>query len=118
MTTMPFGELAKVRKWVSSNNENNPHMKFFLDIREGVLLSINVRFFVMNQNIKKEIEEQIYDAITVLSHYRLFPDRDKKMEYGILRLDVSYVHKFCQAKDLIRGLEFIREDMPKFLRGK
>lgn len=117
MSTMGVEGLLEVKKWVMENNNHNPHMKFYLDIREDLLLSIHVVFF-KRKRITDETEDEIYRAIRILSHQKLFPERNGNLRDGILIMHANYIHRHQVAKDIIRALNYIREDMPKIIQGK
>ncbi len=117
-TTMSVEELLKIRKWVRFNNETNPHMKVFLNIQEDVLVSADVRFFAKRQPLTKEVEDKIFNAIEILSHRRLFPEKTGDLKNGILKLNASYIHRHCGAKDIIRALEFVAKDLPAMMSGE
>ena len=118
MATMNAEGLLEIKKWVMENNTHNPHMKIFLDIREDVLLGIEVIFFSPKKQIKSETMDEIYSAIQILSHQRLFPEKDGSLNNGILKMDANYIHRRCMPKDIIRALNYIREDMPRIIQGK
>lgn len=118
MTTMGVKQLQKVKEWVAENNSHNPDMKVFLDVREGMLLSIHVVFYRLRKQIDEKTEDEVYKAIKILSHQKLFPEKTGNLKNGILRINANYIHQRCVANDTIRALNYIRDDMPRIINGK
>ena len=116
MAMLNAEELHELTEWVRKHNGENHLMKFALEIQDGILLGIQVRFFTLRREIAKETEGEIYSAITILSHQRLFPERSGALKNGILKIDASYLNRRCSSTDIIRALIFIRDDMRKIIQ--
>ncbi len=118
MATMNKEGLLEIENWVKENNTHNPHMKFFLDISEGMLLGIKVIFFSVKKRLNDEITKEIYGKIRLLSHHRLYPVEDGSINYGVLKIDANYIHRRCTPTNIITALNYIRINMPDVIKGK
>ena len=117
MATMNTDGLLEIKKWVMENNTHNPHMKFFLDIRDDILVSVRVVFFSVKRRLSDDIKKEIYGKITLLSHHRLHPVPDDSIHYGVLKIDANYIHRRCTPNNIITAFNYIRNTMPDVIKG-
>lgn len=119
VATMDEAELLKVRRFVRSSNDTNKSVKIFLDIREDILLSIEVRFMAISTAVSSDTAKKVFDAIEILSHQCIFPERDeRRLKNGILHMDVSYIGRRCGAKNIIDPLKEVVQPIIDILQGK
>lgn len=110
ISTMNKREITEVENWIRENNEKNSLVKFFPEIRDGVLVLINTRLISRN-GVDQDTLNSVYDEIETRSARRVFPSRDGMLPSGVLTLHVSYVHRVCGAKNIIAALEYISGEM-------
>ena len=120
---MTDAQLAKIKDYADSVNEQNPHIKMIPNIVDGVLLGINVRFLppkswsaVTVENAL--VEDLIYDEIEKISRHRLFPERSRLFRMGILELKYSGVHRAADERCVLATMEFIANDLINVMIGK
>lgn len=111
ISTMNKREITEVENWIRENNEKNSLVKFFPEIRDGVLVLINTRLISRNDGVNQDTLNSVYDEIEMRSARRVFPSRDGMLPNGVLTLHVSYVHRVCGAKNIIAALEYISDEM-------
>ncbi len=111
ISTMNKREITEVENWIRENNEKNSLVKFFPEIRDGVLVLINTRLISRNDGVNQDTLNSVYDEIEMRSARRVFPSRDGMLPNGVLTLHVSYVHRVCGAKNIIAALEYISSEM-------
>ena len=110
ISTMNKREITEVENWIRENNEKNSLVKFFPEIRDGVLVLINTRLISRN-GVNQDTLNSVYDEIEARSGTRVLPNRDGMLPKGVLTLHVSYVHRVCGAKNIIAALEYISSEM-------
>jgi len=110
MVTM--AEKSEILQYINALNEANPHMKFFPEFKEEILLGVDIRFFTSRgELISEETEEYVADMIAMLSSSRIFMAHDGLFKYGIMNLKTSFIHRRYNISDIKRVLNYISKDM-------